>query len=98
MKRYVLKKVQHGSLGFNILSYARFKTRTGDGCFSANDYKNFHCKLLKSCNIYRALEALVRNGHLQQTKENRYRYIETHVLYDLHAIQTQSLHLGNWKK
>ena len=98
MKRHVLQKVQHGSLGFNVLSYARFKTRTGDGCFSAKDYKNFYIKPIKSCNVYRTIKSLVHNGHLKQIDDNRYRYIETNVLYDLHAVQTQSLHLGNWKK
>lgn len=84
----IKKRVQYGSLGYKILNYARFRSRHGDGTFSVIEYQEFRYKSVKPSYIKRAVDALVRHGHLQKLGEDRYQYIETNALYELdHAYK-----------
>lgn len=87
-------KVQHGSLGYRILNYARFMNRQGDGTFSVAQYQEFRFKSVKPSYIKRSIDSLVRNGHLQKIGQDRYKYIETNVLYSLESAYKETL----WKK
>jgi len=87
-------KVQHGSLAYKILNYARFMNRQGDGTFSVAQYQEFRFKSIRPSYIKRAIDSLVRNGHLQKIGEDRYKYIETNVLYVLESAYKETL----WKK
>lgn len=83
MSGIVKQKVQHGSLGYKILNYARFMSRQGDGTFSAEEYQLFRFKNVRPSYVKRALNSLVRNGHLQKLDNGRYKFIQTHVLWEL---------------
>lgn len=83
MSNIVKQKVQHGSLGYKILNYARFVSRQNDGTFSPEEYQKFRFKGVRPSYVGRTLNALVRNGHLQKLDNGRYGYIETNVLWEL---------------
>ncbi len=79
----IRQKVQHGSLGYKILNYARFRSRQKDGTFSVEEYKEFIYGSVRPSYIGRAVDALVRNGHLQKMDNERYRFTDTGVLHEL---------------
>lgn len=84
-------KVQYGSLSHKILNYARFMSRQGDGTFSNADYKKFRFNSVKPSYIQRAINSLVRNGHIQKIGEDRYRFIETNCLAQLDFYYKETL-------
>lgn len=93
MSNLIIKqKVKYGSLGYKILNYARFMSRQGDGAFSVEQYREFRYKSVKPSCIKRAIDGLVRNGHLQKIRDDRYRYTETNVLYELDYAYKDTLY------
>lgn len=89
MSNQIIKqRVKYGSLGYKILNYARFRSRQGDGTFSVQEYQEFRYKTVKPSYIKRAIDALLRQKHLQKIGNDRYKYTETKVLHELdHAYK-----------
>lgn len=83
--------VKFGGIGYKVLSYARFKSRIKDGTFSVNDYLAFRFNSVKPSNVRRAVETLVKHGHLKKLNNDRYQYLETGVLRKLDTSYKQSL-------
>lgn len=90
----IKSKVQYGSLAYKILNYARFMNRQGDGTFSVAKYQEFRFKGVKPSYIKRSIDSLLRNGHLQKIGEDRYKYVETRVLFELDSAYKETL----WRK
>lgn len=87
----IRKKVQYGSLAYKILNYARFRSRQGDGTFSSAEYQEFRFKSVRPSYVQRAINSLVRNGHLQKVGENRFRFTDTNVLPELDLLYKDTL-------
>lgn len=88
----IYKRVQHGSLAYRILNYARFMSRQKDGTFSVEDYRGFRFKTVKPSYIKRSIDSLVRHGHLQKIGNDRYRYTESDVLYEIDRVYKDTLY------
>ncbi len=84
-------KIKYGSLSHKILNYARFMSRQGDGTFSNADYKKFRFNAVKPSYIQRAINSLLRNGHVRKIGEDRYKFIETNCLAQLDFSYKETL-------
>ena len=89
----ISQRVQHASISYLVLNYARFKSRIGDRCFSIDDYKKFVIHPVRKSNLERAIDSLLKNGHLKRISDDRYRYIDTKVLTELDSRYKESM----WK-
>ena len=89
----ISQRVQHASPSYLILNYARFRSRIGDRCFSIDDYKKFVIHPTGKRNLQRAVDSLLKNGHLEKVTDDRYRYIDTKVLTELDSRYKESM----WK-
>ena len=89
----ISQRVQHASPSYLILNYARFRSRIGDRCFSIDDYKKFVIHPTGKFNLQRAVDSLLKNGHLEKVTDDRYRYIDTKVLTELDSRYKESM----WK-
>jgi predicted transcriptional regulator of viral defense system len=90
----ISQRVQHASISYLILNYARFRSRIGDRCFSIEDYQKFVINPTKKSNLQRAVDSLLKNGHLKKMANGRYRYIETKVLTQLDSKYMDSMWKG----
>ncbi|MBM4076789.1 MAG: hypothetical protein FJ267_14265 [Planctomycetes bacterium] len=77
--------VKYNSVGYKVLSYAKFRSRIEDGTFTVENYLKFRFKQVKPSDVKRAIDALVRNGHLQKLDNDRYRFTESGVLFKLNS-------------
>lgn len=90
----IKQKVQYGSMSYKIAHYARFRSRQGDGTFSAVEYKQFRVNSVKPSDIERAINRLVRNGHLREIGKGRFKFVDTNVLAELDFAYKETL----WNK
>ena len=90
----ISQRVQHASISYLVLNYARFKSRIGDRCFSIEDYQNFRIAPPRKSNLQRAIDSLLKNGHLKKMANGRYRYVETKVLSQLDSRYMESMWKG----
>lgn len=81
-------------MSFKLMHYARFRSRHGDGTFSVPEYKLFRVNSVKPSDIERAIESLVRNGHLRDVGKGRFRFVDTNVLAELDFAYKETL----WNK
>jgi len=77
--------VKYNSVGYKVLSYAKFRSRLEDGTFTVENYLKFRFNQVKPSDVKRAVDALVRNGHLQKIEDGRYRFTESGVLFKLNS-------------
>lgn len=95
----ISQRVQHASPSYLILNYARFKSRIGDRCFSIDDYKKFLIHPTGKFNLQRAVDSLLKNGHLEKVTNDRYRYVDTKVLTELDSRYKESMwKVSNYRK
>lgn len=87
----IRQRVQHGSLGYQILNYARFRSRQMDGTFSIQEYQEFRYNRVKPSYVSRAINSLVKNKHLQKLPNNRYKFTDTGVLDELGILYKDTL-------
>lgn len=87
----IKQRVQHGSLGYKVLNYARFRSRQGDGTFSIKEYQEFRYNNIRPSYISRAIDSLVKNKHLQKLPNDRYRFTDTGVLHQLEHLYKETL-------
>lgn len=87
----ISQRVRHASISYLVLNYARFKSRIGDRCFSIDDYRQFVTYYVRRSNLQRAIDSLLKNGHLKKISDDRYRYIDTKVLTELDFRYKESM-------
>jgi hypothetical protein len=87
----IRQKVKHGSLGYKILNYARFRSRQKDGTFSIKEYQEFIYNSIRPSYINRAIDSLVRNKHLQKLPNDRYKFTDSGALDELEHLYKETL-------
>lgn len=93
MSNIIKQRVQYGSLSYMVLTYSRFKSRQGDGSFTAKEYQHFRFASVKPSYLQRAINSLVRQGHLRKTHNNGYviTVVGSSCLDELSIAYTNSL-------
>lgn len=81
-------------MSYKLMHYARFRSRQGDGTFSALEYKLFRVNSVKPSDIERSIKSLVRNGHLSDVGRGRFKFVDTNVLAELDFAYKETL----WNK
>jgi len=87
----IKQRVKHGSLGYKILNYARFRSRQGDGTFSVKEYQEFRYNSIRPSYINRAIDSLVKNKHLQKMPNDRFKFTDTGALHQLEHLYKETL-------